>query len=430
MANRKRGKTSMRKPRTTAERDDGQRFFERNVDDPGDATARNYRYQHAYGVILLVAAKRGQRPYTAIWCEHHEDFLAKRSNGRFDGYQIKTRRPERGPWKITDPEFVHAIARFVDLVSAYKTKIEQLFFVSNAEFDQVEDSNKDDSRRGRCPTLFLKHVRSCSSPGELSPPYLQVFDLLQAGCGCDADALFAATTRMDLVQGPSRADFDAVLSNEHLGSLEECKRFTATQLNTLRDDLVAKICRASSLQTGDPIRHLRSLISGREPDPAVTAKRIVVSEVLFTTTDKADFIFPGAAKLKLGSDRGHDVLEQKLSRGGIDLEDSQMKELERAAEYNLLEDIERRPDEYPQLLHQIEQMVLQECSEAYLRARMRDQPYGPAMLIDVQDRLRRLAETRPGMIGNQQYECLIGVAALLTSECLVWWSPRFQMQVE
>lgn len=43
--------------------------------DPGDQTGRNFRYQHAYGVILLAASASGLRPYAAIWCEHHEDFL-------------------------------------------------------------------------------------------------------------------------------------------------------------------------------------------------------------------------------------------------------------------------------------------------------------------------------------------------------------------
>src|SRR5258708_5411397 len=70
----------------------------RNISDPGDATARNYRYQYGYGVILLVAASCGDLPYVAIWCEHHEDFLAERSDGRFDGYQVKTSRPELGAW--------------------------------------------------------------------------------------------------------------------------------------------------------------------------------------------------------------------------------------------------------------------------------------------------------------------------------------------
>src|SRR5262245_24082235 len=74
--------------------------------DPGDATARNFRYQHAYGVVLIAAARRGIRPYVAIWCEHHEDLLAERTDGVFDGYQIKTSRPELGAWNMGDPELV------------------------------------------------------------------------------------------------------------------------------------------------------------------------------------------------------------------------------------------------------------------------------------------------------------------------------------
>ena len=57
------------------------------------AAARNYRYQHSYGVMLLASACRGERPYAAIWCERHEDILAERVDGRFDAWQVKTCRP-------------------------------------------------------------------------------------------------------------------------------------------------------------------------------------------------------------------------------------------------------------------------------------------------------------------------------------------------
>lgn len=61
--------------------------------DPGDETERNFRYQHQYGVVLLAAVRRGTLNYIALYCEHHEDFLAERPDGLFDGYQIKTSRP-------------------------------------------------------------------------------------------------------------------------------------------------------------------------------------------------------------------------------------------------------------------------------------------------------------------------------------------------
>jgi hypothetical protein len=237
---------------------------------------------------------------------------------------------------------------------------------------------------------------------------------------------------LDLIQGPSRGDFDAVLSNQHLSRLKECHNLTTKQMNEFRDDLVAMVYRASSLQVDDPIRHLRSLIKAKDLEPKVRAKRILVADVVCTPpeTSKVAFNFPGKPKLKLGTDRPPQILEQKLARGGLRSEIDHLKELERAAEYNLLEDVERRPDLYPQLQHQIEQMVLQECGEAYLRARSQPEPYGSHMLIDVQDRLRRLAETRPEMIGHHAYECLVGVAALLSSDCLVWWSPRFPLAME
>src|SRR5581483_8075923 len=103
-------------------------------------------------------------------------------------------------------------------------------------------------------------------------------------------------------------------------------------------------------------------------DPAVSAKRIVVSEVVVYDQKRPLFVFSGEPELALGVPRASHALAKKLSRGGIEIEIDRMKDLARDAEYNLLEDVARRPDEYPQLLRQLEQYVLGECSEAHLRA--------------------------------------------------------------
>src|ERR1700694_353 len=129
--------------------------------DPGDATQRNFRYQHAYGVILLVSGKLGLRPYTAIWCEQHEDYLAERNDAKFDAYQIKTSRPESGAWKLNDRELIKTIGRFAELVGEFEDSIADLFFVSNKDCETVGPDNSDDRLRSLCPQLFLEHVRSC-----------------------------------------------------------------------------------------------------------------------------------------------------------------------------------------------------------------------------------------------------------------------------
>ena len=65
--------------------------------DPGDDVQRRFRYQHAYGVILLLRSVLEPDSYKCIWCEFHDDYLAQ-SNGHFDCYQIKTATPEHGHW--------------------------------------------------------------------------------------------------------------------------------------------------------------------------------------------------------------------------------------------------------------------------------------------------------------------------------------------
>ena len=50
------------------------------------------------------------------------------------------------------------------------------------------------------------------------------------------------------------------------------------------------------------------------------------------------------------------------------------------------------------------------------------------MLIDVYDRLKAIASNDPSKVNQQPYEVLVGVAGLLTSACLVWWSDQFQME--
>lgn len=401
----------------------------RNTADRGDATGRDYRYQHGYGVVLLVAAKCGRRPYVAIWCEQHEDLLAQRQDGLYDGYQIKTARPERGAWKLTDEDLVKSIGRFVDLVNEFGPKIGSLYFVSNTEWDEITPESKDDRRRGQCPRLFLQHVRGCNTPTDIAEPYAKAFSDLQAGCSCEADELLAVLKRVDLLIGPSRREIESSLAHEHLPLLSECRSLSPVSLDEIRDDLVARVHRAASLQVTDPIRHLRAFIDPMEPDPVLLAKRIVVADVVIaprSAMEVPEFEFVGEATIQLDAGLlAGNIIDQKLDRAGISDQVDYMRGRARAAEYTLMKHVHRRPDAFPKLLVQIEERVYGEAMEAQLQARQQPVPYGSAMLMDVQSRLRRLAETDAVAIGHHGYDCLIGVAGLLTGSCRIWWGPRF-----
>lgn len=405
----------------------------RNKVDRGDATGRDYRYQHCYGVVLLIAAKSGRRPYEAIWCEQHEDLLAQRQDGLYDGYQIKTARPERGAWRLTDDDLVKSIGRFVDLVTEFGSKIGSLYFVSNTEWDEITPEGKDDRRRGRCPQLFLQHMRGCSTSTDIAEPYATAFNDLRVECSCEADELLTVLKRVDLILGPSRREIEASLAHEHLPVLNECRLLNPAELNAVRDNLVARVHRAASLQVTDPIRHLRAFLDPTEPDPVLVAKRILVADMVISPSPPSevpDFEFVGEPSVQLGASLVGNVIDQKLEKAGLNDQIDYMRGRARAAEYTLIRHVHRRPEAFPKLLVQIEQRVYGEAMEAQLQARQQTAPYGPTMLMDVQSRLRRVAETDAGAIGHHGYDCLIGVAGLLTDACRIWWGPRFPIVTE
>jgi len=135
-------------------------------DDPGDETQRRFRYQHAYGVILLTGMAKGQLPYQSLWCEHHDDYLAQR-NGTFDSYQVKTRKPELGHWELTTDGFVAAITKFSVLETRFPGKIGKFHFVSNTRIAESADERKI----GRSPLRLKSAALSAASASELKSPF-------------------------------------------------------------------------------------------------------------------------------------------------------------------------------------------------------------------------------------------------------------------
>lgn len=406
------------------------RLDEVRSSDPGDESERNFRYQHQYGVVLLAAVRRGSRDYLKIYCEHHEDLLCERADQLFDGWQIKTSTPENGAWTLKHKALVRSIGRFVDLFATHGAQIGKFFFASNADVDNVSVDVVDQKRRGRCPRLMLEHLRSLNDLADIASPFLEAFNELSSTLGVDRQALFDVLRRTEIVKGPSRGEFDASLAQEHLGGLKVCQAFTPLQLAQLRDELVARFHRAASLHVTDPERHVRGFFTGENEDPVIAAKRIVCADVTFAppTTPPKTFAYQGRPSLVLGGTRRTGVLEQKLVAGGLDDAVGYMTAREVAAEFSLLEEQARDPARAERQLLQIEEAVHGECLEAHFAAARDDASFGSVMLTDVNMRLRKLETDRRDLLGGQPYEVLVGVAAMLTRECRVWWSKRFPIQ--
>jgi hypothetical protein len=286
------------------------------IGDPGDETQRNFRYQHAYGSILLIAAATGINPYDAIWCEHHEDLLAERTDSTYDAYQVKTRRPEIGDWTLTEEPIRHSLKRFVNLHNQFGASINRFVIVSNAEFLTVGLGVRDIKKLKTSPRTFLKVMEGYNKASEVQGPFAEVLTTMATDFGCDAEVLFAVLKRTELVKGPNRDHFDSEVAHIHLPELPDCKLMPAAVLNAVRDELIQKVYGASSLLIEDPRQHLPHVAG--QTNPRLLAKRVsVVTDCVGQSSSMVFRYQTGDVTLAIGeSGTQRDVLRKKFVQGG------------------------------------------------------------------------------------------------------------------
>jgi hypothetical protein len=403
--------------------------------DPGDETQRNFRYQHAYGTILLISAATGLTPYEAIWCEHHEDLLAERSDSTYDAFQVKTRRPELGDWTLTDVAIRHSIKRFVMLHNKFGANIQRFVVVSNADFSSVSLDVTNINRLKNSPHSFLNAIWLSARPNQVRSPFDEVLAAMAVEFDCETETLFAVLRRTELVKGPNRDHFDSEVAHIHLPGLDDCRLLSAAMLNAVRDELIQKVYGASSLLIEDPRQHLPHIAG--QTNPRLLAKRVAVSVVAECAEQKSGLIFryqSSEPTLQIGSSGSQrDILRKKFIRGGLADQLPVMERRTLDTEARLMALAHAKPEAFDALMKQLEGVVQAECSEAQLEAQTNritpSTPFGPLMLLSVFTRLKNIAEKAPGKVNNEPYECLVGVAGLLTEQCTVWWSEKFNLSV-
>lgn len=401
----------------------------RDTDDPGDETQRRFRYQHAYGVILLTGVVTGKLGYESIWCEHHDDFLAQFSGG-FNSYQVKTRIPELGAWELTTDGFVSAITKFAKLETRFPQKISRFKFVSNT---QTFRSNSE-GKVGRSPDKLIEAIAKSSNESELKHPFDKSIAKLASDCMTTSDRIFAVFKRLEIVVGPSLADFEAVLSQTHIASIEACRSLPPYQLNAIRDELIQKIYDASSNFVDDPAKHWTCINGAAANDPRILAKQLFPNIVEESVRAKSPPYFrysPMATKTEARL-TGNDLstLEKKLIRGNLRQQMETMLRRTISTEQHLLKLAASKPDEISEIRNQLESVVQGVCDDASLQNAVNGEISGQRMLAQVQQRLEKLADERPQHVHHQPYDCLVGMAGLLTEECTVWWSNRFDLGEE
>jgi len=391
--------------------------------DRGDETQRAFRYQNAYGVILLAAGLSGQTEMIAIWCEHHEDLLVELVGGRLFACQVKTK--SSGNWQTTDKEFVNSLRRFAELEAIHGPHIDRYVFVSNCRPYVATKSAKNLEKIRKSPLKLAETVKGAVTLKNIPSPFGKSFYEL-VNFGINDTFLFEVLKKLDFIQGPSREDFEDTLVARHLPLIPSCEKLTVSDLAAIRDELIQKVWEASSLVIEGPVKHLDIIGPDGKPLSEKKAKRVTLEDVRFIILERSSYVFrysPDVLEVNYGSGKSKmAVLRLKMESGGIAQHYPYIEAKAIAAEERLMAQGFAKPEETLVTVGHLEKVVLSECHEANMEAGLEpEEKRGIIMLNGMVKRLQELSNNEPVKVEGQPYEVLVGLAGLLSGECKVWW---------
>ncbi len=312
----------------------------------------------------------------------------------------------------------------INLNQLFGDAILNMYIVSNTQFLDTDQVDKIPA----CPGRFLEAVREALSAADIDPVFTLSFNNLKDYCECEASSLFNTLRKVDIIIGPNRESFETDIAHQHVASVEGCERCTVPTVKAITEDLISKILGASSLRVDNPDVHLHTYFSRDEINPRLLSKRILIEDAksIIKKHTSSHFIYPESSGSLVVTEGNRDltIMEKKLAKGGLSDHIITMQRKALATEKRLLE---APPEKLMELIDQLESVVQSECDEALLEAKYSDGPMGEMMLLYVRRRLRQIVENNPRYVLNEPYDTLIGFAGLLTSDCKVWWSEKFDI---
>lgn len=403
--------------------------------DPGDETQARFRYQHAYGAMLALGSLRSSSStlYTAIHCEQLEDLLAETVEGTFDAYQLKTRKPEQGPWRIREESFLGSVRRFVRHHQQFGEQLRTFHFVSNTEPLMVTTS-ENSRQQASSPGYLLKNCANHNCPADLPASAGKAFKSLLEACESTENELFSVLKRTHFVKGPPFDGYFDELVNRHLAAHSISQHIPISKLQRLARELISLFADASALP-GDPDARVMPFDETKQGSTTVRSKRVTIDEVAALIHRRhqgavhaaldGDLDLAGLSQIGSGRRR----LVRKLEAGG--LQQPQIRAQQRrllTAQAWFLEQAAMDPGEAANILQQLVGVVGDLHANAHAEVYAPSSVFGLPLYNAMHKEFQLLIKQSPQKAAHQDTNFLFGVAALLTEDCQLWWSDVFDVE--
>ncbi len=391
--------------------------------DPGDDTARRYRYQFTYAGILCCSLLDDTLDVIEVFCEHHEDVLVKHSDGLFTGCQVKTRAPEGEPWKANDEAIVAACARFVALDNEFPDKFRAFVIVTNHMF-------YSNAKTATCLPFLLELSRACDSISTADRKLKTFLRKISRKAGCSEDVAFTAVRKMRLDHAaPKLDDITTKLVNELTLSWPRARDCSWEAVQRAAHQLIAACHEASSLVHADALPSY--LVVSADPVATEMQRRIDGKRIDRTRLESildaaqlgSELLEGPPDAIPLPSAGTPSLLRQKLDAGGFSATsvDSAINLRSKAEFLGLRGTKQHGKNEGLRRYDHLRSIVLHNCADAFEGCQRHDGGFGREMLTDLRARLSVRRGTGDNLFGWRD-EHLEGLAYVLTGECQVRWS--------
>ncbi len=399
-----------------------------NPDDPGDDVLRRFRYQMTYAAILSTTMLEAGGNLDELFCELHEDILLKHEDGKFTGCQVKTKNLDLQPFTIDDEAIIKSFTRFIELDQSFPDYFRGFQIVTNTGFAK--------NPPGKCIKSLITSCKTLDTPTLLKKrsDAIKLVKALAVSCKCSPEKVVGSLARVDLRTFSSLQDIDMKLMNR-LRGCPLLEGVSESKIKEVANHMLAKFLKASSL-TYDFDACL-AYVKGMDPDKEdiaqiILAKRITKTEMTsWMGTQKST---PVVIRLR---DRGAITelpagagkLLVKMDAGGIDARNIQMmRDFKFSIESHLASWIYKynlsvANEQYAQITGIVNNL----CQEVYDILTVEGGEYGLRMLVRIREKLQDRLRSDRGIFFDCAYEHLLGIVAVLTEECKVWWSEKFEI---
>lgn len=398
--------------------------------DKGDDVLRRFRFQITYASIVSLTLFDAKSNIEEVYCEHHEDILVKQKDGKFIGIQVKTKELNQVPFQTNEDTIFNAIKRFILLDTQFPNKFLRFTLVSNAGFYDVKDDYKN-------LNWILKLVRDNNLVELLKKKSKQkkfVSDLCET-CKCSEDVAISVLAKIKLQPGVGNLDNIQLELNDRLSKLSKVSGQTVSAITQIANKIIQHHFDASSLKIENELtetylkgeNHTEEEVFRKIEGKKVKREHLekCITEVL---EEPITLVTKGFVDISLP--KGEGKLVRKMDKGGISYDNVNLqKDNKYAAEMHFASWVHKygaskATDRYKQ----VSLVVQNECQAAFDENSKDDKLFGTDMLREVRKRLKERRDKESSTFFDCKSEHLMGMAGILTEDCKVWWSKRFDIE--